>query len=106
MTQSFAPRQMLSHSNPLALENSTVPTLPQCRQSHISFEPTTRSFITIRSWGQNRTTIIITDDIAAIKEQVFVHVMRNSSLVEQDFQLDLAGAGDEFSGCFVQSGFV
>jgi len=51
----------------------------------------------IRQWRCNRTTIIITHDVAAIEEQDFVYVMRDGSIVEQGFRSDLEKAGDEFA---------
>ncbi|KAG1739428.1 uncharacterized protein EDB91DRAFT_1248781 [Suillus paluster] len=49
-------------------------------------------------WRQNRTTIIITHDIASIEEQDFVYVMWEGSFVEQGFRLDLLQADDELPG--------
>jgi ATP-binding cassette, subfamily B (MDR/TAP), member 1 len=51
----------------------------------------------IRMWRRNRTTIIITHDVAAIEEQDFVYVMRGGTVVEQGFRSDLEQADDEFT---------
>ncbi|KAJ8596855.1 hypothetical protein M405DRAFT_804734 [Rhizopogon salebrosus TDB-379] len=64
-----------------------------------ALDPPTRSLImaAIRMWRRNRTTIIITHDVAAIEEQDFVYVMRDGTVVEQGFRSDLEQAGDEFT---------
>ncbi|KAG1721099.1 hypothetical protein EDB19DRAFT_1917511 [Suillus lakei] len=64
-----------------------------------ALDPPTRALIlaAIRRWRQDRTTIIITHDVAAIEEQDFVYVMREGSVVEQGFRSDLEHADDEFA---------
>ncbi|KAG2051748.1 hypothetical protein BDR06DRAFT_915985 [Suillus hirtellus] len=64
-----------------------------------ALDPPTRALIlaAIRRWRQDRTTIIITHDVAAIEETDFVYVMREGSVVEQGFRSDLEHADDEFA---------
>ncbi|KAG1886662.1 P-loop containing nucleoside triphosphate hydrolase protein [Suillus subluteus] len=64
-----------------------------------ALDPPTRALIlaAIRRWRQDRTTIIITHDVAAIEENDFVYVMREGSVVEQGFRSDLEQADDEFA---------
>ncbi|KAG0696805.1 P-loop containing nucleoside triphosphate hydrolase protein [Suillus ampliporus] len=64
-----------------------------------ALDPPTRALIlaAIRRWRNNRTTIIITHDVASIEEQDFVYVMREGSVVEQGFRSDLEHADDEFA---------
>ncbi|KAG1805465.1 P-loop containing nucleoside triphosphate hydrolase protein [Suillus subaureus] len=64
-----------------------------------ALDPPTRALIlaAIRRWRQDRTTIIITHDVAAIEENDFVYVMREGSVVEQGFRSDLEHVDDEFA---------
>jgi ATP-binding cassette subfamily B (MDR/TAP) protein 1 len=64
-----------------------------------ALDPPTRALIlaAIRRWRQDRTTIIITHDVAAIEDNDFVYVMREGSVVEQGFRSDLEHADDEFA---------
>ncbi|KAG1838917.1 P-loop containing nucleoside triphosphate hydrolase protein [Suillus subalutaceus] len=64
-----------------------------------ALDPPTRALIlaAIRRWRRDRTTIIITHDVAAIEENDFVYVMREGSVVEQGFRSDLEQADDEFA---------
>ncbi|KAG1778875.1 P-loop containing nucleoside triphosphate hydrolase protein [Suillus placidus] len=64
-----------------------------------ALDPPTRALIlaAIRRWRHDRTTIIITHDVAAIEETDFVYVMREGSVVEQGFRSDLEHADDEFA---------
>lgn len=64
-----------------------------------ALDPPTRALIlaAIRRWRHNRTTIIITHDLAAIEKHDFVYVMRDGSVVEQGFRPDLERANNEFA---------
>ena len=52
-----------------------------------ALDPTSRSLIlsAIKEWRRNRTTIVVTHDLASdmIEEHDFVYVMKDGSVVEQ-----------------------
>ncbi len=54
-------------------------------------------FEAIKTWRRNRTTIVITHDLAQIGSQDFVYVMKQGQVVEQGFRGDLITLeGSEF----------
>ncbi|KAG1741810.1 P-loop containing nucleoside triphosphate hydrolase protein, partial [Suillus paluster] len=52
-----------------------------------ALDPPTRALImaAICRWHQNRTTTIITHNVASIEEQDIVYIMREGSVVKQGF---------------------
>ncbi|KAH7926936.1 hypothetical protein BV22DRAFT_1194028 [Leucogyrophana mollusca] len=64
-----------------------------------ALDPPTRALImaAIRRWRRNKTTIVITHDLAPIEADDFVYVMKAGEVVEQGFRADLEQANDEFS---------
>ncbi|KAH7906382.1 P-loop containing nucleoside triphosphate hydrolase protein [Hygrophoropsis aurantiaca] len=64
-----------------------------------ALDPPTRALImaAIRRWRRNRTTIVITHDLAPIEADDFVYVMKAGQVVEQGFRADLEDANDEFA---------
>ncbi|KAJ6632548.1 P-loop containing nucleoside triphosphate hydrolase protein [Mycena sp. CBHHK59/15] len=58
-----------------------------------ALDPTSRAavFDAIRQWRQNRTTIVITHDLAQISPEDFVYVLKDGCVVESGCRSDLHG---------------
>jgi ATP-binding cassette subfamily B (MDR/TAP) protein 1 len=61
-----------------------------------ALDPTSRTlvFSALKAWRRNRTTIVITHDLSQIEKDDFVYVMKDGSVVEQGYRLDLSPNGE------------
>jgi ATP-binding cassette subfamily B (MDR/TAP) protein 1 len=59
-----------------------------------ALDVTSRSlvFAAIKAWRVNKTTIVITHDLSQIEQTDFVYVLKNGTVVEQGFRVDLESA--------------
>nr|XP_018264066.1 ATP-binding cassette, subfamily B (MDR/TAP), member 1 [Kwoniella dejecticola CBS 10117]OBR86224.1 ATP-binding cassette, subfamily B (MDR/TAP), member 1 [Kwoniella dejecticola CBS 10117] len=67
------------------------PTVLILDEATSALDPTSRIqvFQNLKSWRQNRTTIVITHDLSQIVADDFVYVMSNGIIAEQGFRVDL-----------------
>ena len=56
----------------------------------------------IRKWRKGRTTLIITHDIAQIRPQDYVHIMKGGQVVEQGYRSAIEGLKDSLFQNFTQ----
>ncbi|WWD15747.1 hypothetical protein CI109_100169 [Kwoniella shandongensis] len=70
------------------IRNPTVLILDEATSA---LDPTSRLLVfqSLKSWRQNRTTIVITHDLSQIVSDDFVYVMKDGHIAEQGFRLDL-----------------